>query len=143
LLLSQPHFLDADESYINAIHGLNPNPKYHATYFKIDQTSGEVVDGSRKLQLNAYVMNLTSFPDTKSFTDNITVIPIAWMEEVYSMTEKEKESMLSQRKFYDDVMYSLIGIGVVLIVFALVALIVVFLLNKGRPQGERQPLLGN
>ena len=46
------------------------------------------------------------------------------------MTEKEKESLLSQRKTYDEIQYSLIGTGAVLFIFALVAIVVVFLLNK-------------
>src|SRR6218665_1181539 len=51
-------------------------------------------------------------------------------EQVYFMTEKEKESLLSERKTYDEIQYSLIGIGAVLFIFALLAIVVVILLNR-------------
>lgn len=46
------------------------------------------------------------------------------------MTEKEKESLLSERKTYDEIQYSLIGIGAVLFIFALLAIVVIFLINR-------------
>lgn len=147
LLLSQPHFLGAGKrsSYLLRVKGLNPNPVEHMTNFNIEPVTGEVVEASRKMQLNAYVMHLSSFPTTKQFNRNHTVVPVVWMKEVYSITDKERDSVYREtikRQIYDGVQYGLIALGALLFVCALVALIVISVQSRG-PLGERQPLLRN
>lgn len=144
LLLSQPHFLNAAYIYRQRVRGLSPNSKDHETTFNIEPMTGEVVEASRKMQLNAYVMHLSTFPTTNAFERNHTVVPVVWMKEVYSMTDEERNSVYSltvKRQIYDGVQYGLITLGGLLLVGAMLALIVIR--RKEGAADERQPLLGD
>lgn len=150
LLLSQPHFLGADVKYITSVSGLHPNQTEHQTTFDIEPMSGEVVKAARKMQLNAYLMKLTSFPNTTRFS-NDTVVPVVWTDEVYSMTETERQYLADLnylRRKYDVTKYTLIGVGAFLLVVAIVIVVVVYLIRRCRAAkegldevDERQPLL--
>lgn len=39
IVVSFPHFYQADERYINAIEGMNPNEEEHETYLDINPVS--------------------------------------------------------------------------------------------------------
>lgn len=44
IVVSFPHFYQADEEYINAIEGMNPNEEEHETYLDINPVCSDVLD---------------------------------------------------------------------------------------------------
>ena len=41
IIMSTPHFLDADESLPEAIDGVDPDPEKHITFLNIEPTTGK------------------------------------------------------------------------------------------------------
>ncbi|XP_014210895.1 scavenger receptor class B member 1 isoform X2 [Copidosoma floridanum] len=77
--LSFPHFYKADPKLLDAIVGLNPVPKLHETYFKIQPKLGVPVEGKVRVQLNLKVEHQPDISAVANFTD--IVFPIMWLEE--------------------------------------------------------------
>jgi len=59
--VSQPHFLECDESLIGAVTGLNPNPLVHKTYLDIEPQTGLLCRAAKRLQVN-YVIESFHMP---------------------------------------------------------------------------------
>ena len=79
IILSWPHFLNAEEKYSDAIDGLNPDPKKHGFWFDIQEVTGTTLSAKARIQINMNVKKLKNFSDLSSIND--TVIPILWFEE--------------------------------------------------------------
>uniref|UniRef100_A0A9J8CIN4 Uncharacterized protein n=2 Tax=Cyprinus carpio TaxID=7962 RepID=A0A9J8CIN4_CYPCA len=52
IVVSFPHFYQADERYISAIDGMNPNAEEHETYLDINPTTGVPIRACKRAQLN-------------------------------------------------------------------------------------------
>lgn len=56
LVLSHPHFLDADLEIMDKIEdGLNPNLKKHETFVDIEPVTGSVISAAKRIQFNIEV----------------------------------------------------------------------------------------
>uniref|UniRef100_T1H2B7 Scavenger receptor class B member 1 n=1 Tax=Megaselia scalaris TaxID=36166 RepID=T1H2B7_MEGSC len=77
--LSNPHFYQTDDIYLNAVEGLVPNESNHKTYFKIQPKIGVPLEGKVRIQLNLKVTNAPYISAVKNFRD--FMFPIMWMEE--------------------------------------------------------------
>jgi hypothetical protein len=50
--ISNPHFTDCDQSLIDSIDGVYPNPATHRTYLDVEPQTGQLVRGFKALQEN-------------------------------------------------------------------------------------------
>lgn len=148
IVLSQPHFLGAAKAY-RKINGLKTNSTQHSTTFHIEPLTGELIEGSRKIQLNAYVFHLSSFPETKMQPKPGLPFPIVWTKEDYFMTDSEKTSLkrnvIGRKLFYDVMPYLLIAFGSCLVILPIGGF-VCFVCRRRRQsyksfEGENRPLL--
>ncbi|TXT67618.1 MAG: hypothetical protein BAJALOKI1v1_40021 [Promethearchaeota archaeon] len=76
VLVSKPHFLDADPSVITSVEGVNPDRMMHETFIDVEPISGATMNARQRIQVN---FNLTS---DEFFTSDInsTVMPSVWYE---------------------------------------------------------------
>ncbi|KAF6024459.1 SCARB2 [Bugula neritina] len=89
VFVSQPHFLNGDY-YLNTIDGLNPNETLHNTFIDIEPTTGIVMKGAKRLQMNlavqrnAYVSQLSEI--------RTMLYPLLWLEESAMINDKGMET---------------------------------------------------
>ncbi len=97
LALSQPHFYEADRSYLDAVEGLNPNKQEHEFYIDVMPEFGFPLAMRPKFQLNMVIgrhidpgwMAIRNLPDE-------LVLPFLWAQDGFS---KPSEEMASAIKF--------------------------------------------
>uniref|UniRef100_A0A1I8MRM7 CD36 family protein n=1 Tax=Musca domestica TaxID=7370 RepID=A0A1I8MRM7_MUSDO len=78
ILISKPHFMDADPFYANGVEGMAPNRSAHETYIIVEPRTGLVMNLQGRLQLNIYIRPTThirSFPTKRNFA-----FPVAWFD---------------------------------------------------------------
>ncbi|XP_019867280.2 sensory neuron membrane protein 2-like isoform X2 [Aethina tumida] len=90
ILLSLPHFVSADKSYVDKVTGLNPNPEKHTPFFLIEANTGTVLKGAQRIQLNM-VLRPTGHMDTISIAR--AVLPMLWVEESMELPEMYIEEL--------------------------------------------------
>ena len=79
IILSWPHFLNAEEKYSKAVEGLKPDPQKHGFWFDIQDVTGTTLSAKARIQINMNVKKMKNFSHLSSIND--TVIPILWFEE--------------------------------------------------------------
>jgi lysosome membrane protein 2 len=76
LLVSFPHFLYADEEYLNGTIGLSPSKEKHSTEFLVEPQTGTVLKAVRKFQFNVKLRPLDNVDLFKNVTNMI--FPVFW-----------------------------------------------------------------
>ncbi|KAL8206644.1 UNVERIFIED_CONTAM: hypothetical protein K2H54_016816 [Gekko kuhli] len=61
IILSSPHFYQADEVYIKSIDGIHPQKEDHETFLDINPMTGLLVRACKRFQINVYVRRLPDF----------------------------------------------------------------------------------
>ena len=79
IVLSWPHFLNAEEKYSKAVAGLKPSREKHGFWFDIQDVTGTTLSAKARIQINMNVKKLENFEQLSNIND--TVIPILWFEE--------------------------------------------------------------
>ena len=79
IVLSWPHFLNAEEKYSKGVTGLKPDPEKHGFWFDIQDVTGTTLSAKARIQINMNVKKLKNFSHLSKIND--TVIPILWFEE--------------------------------------------------------------
>lgn len=79
VFISQPHFLQADQYYLDMIgKGLSPNSSLHNTYLRIEPRAGVPTDVTARFQLNVLVDKVSGI----SMMEGVrrTFFPVMWFE---------------------------------------------------------------
>ncbi|KAI0227214.1 Lysosome membrane protein 2 [Lamellibrachia satsuma] len=93
VVLSFPHFYMADQKYVDAVQGLRPDSSL-ATHLDIEPLTGLVMHGERKIQINVYVENSSSFSQLQHV--NTMVFPVLWMNESVAIDQENAERFKRQ-----------------------------------------------
>ncbi|XP_025757002.1 uncharacterized protein LOC100694672 isoform X1 [Oreochromis niloticus] len=93
IVVSFPHFYQADPAYINAIDGLNPNKEEHETYLDLQPTTGVPIRACKRAQLNMILKRVPGFPKTKNITE--TIFPIMFINEMATTDDESAAQMRS------------------------------------------------
>ncbi|XP_063431103.1 lysosome membrane protein 2-like isoform X2 [Mytilus trossulus] len=117
VIISQPHFLGADQSVIDSFDGIRPNKDLHETYIDLVPLIGNLVRTQRTIQINMYVEKSMYISQTKNI--NYFYFPVMYIKEKASLTD----SLAAQ--FRDEIQnpllivfyakYCCIGVGIVLL----------------------------
>ncbi|XP_049819911.1 sensory neuron membrane protein 2 [Aethina tumida] len=86
LLFSLPHFLWADDKYLDGVKGLSPDPDKHMLFLNVEPNTGTPLQGAKRLQLNMVLK-----PDEKiDMAKNLpkVVYPMLWVEESMKLPPK-------------------------------------------------------
>jgi len=52
IILSWPHFLHANQSYLNSLTGLTPDAEKHSFYFDVQPTTGTTLAAKARIQVS-------------------------------------------------------------------------------------------
>ncbi|KAM9811160.1 lysosome membrane protein 2a [Neosynchiropus ocellatus] len=91
IVVSFPHFYQADPKYINAVEGLNPNKEEHETYLDLQPTTGVPIRACKRAQLNIILKRVQGFPQTKFI--NETIFPIMFVNETATIDDESASQM--------------------------------------------------
>ena len=61
IVLSWPHFLHANQTYLNSLTGLNPDADKHSFYFDVQPTTGTTLSAKARIQINLAIKRNTAF----------------------------------------------------------------------------------
>lgn len=91
IVVSFPHFYQADKRYIEAIDGMNPNKEEHETYLDLNPTTGVPIRACKRAQLNIIMKRVHGFPSTKFL--NETIFPIMYVNETATIDDGSASQM--------------------------------------------------
>ncbi len=66
IILSWPHFLHANQSYINSVKGLQPDADRHSFYFEVQPVTGTTLAAKARVQINIGIKNNPAFSAVKN-----------------------------------------------------------------------------
>nr|KAG5697775.1 hypothetical protein BaRGS_026732 [Batillaria attramentaria] len=137
IVFSLPHFLDGDPDIRNRVIGMNPNRAEHQSVIDIEPITGVVMNAAKRLQINAFITNISHIQDTRNFHQYV-VLPILWLDESATIDDKSahdfKSEVLTGIKITEAVEYGLIGLGA----FILLIVIVLFVKDVTCKPGARE-----
>jgi len=121
IIMSTPHFLDADEELPKAFDGVQPDREKHITFLNIEPTTGMSLQAHKRIQVSVPVAYSKYFQDLQKFVDK-AVWPVVWVDEGADATQENIDmvkSMLVTPFIMVDVGTGLlIGIGGVLLILS-------------------------
>jgi len=127
IVMSQPHFIEADEKYKSAIDGLFPEDLSRKTYIDIEPITGIVINASKKLQINFHVAKLQAFAPTLQLAQEY-VFPVIWANEHAVISDEDavhfKKQVLDPIFTASLLLYLVIAAGGLLILIVVVFLVV-------------------
>ncbi|KAJ8262697.1 hypothetical protein COCON_G00151540 [Conger conger] len=91
IVVSFPHFYQADSKYINAFEGLSPNKEDHETYLDLNPTTGIPIRACKRAQLNVLLNRISGFPKTKHLQE--TIFPIMFVNETVVIDDESAAQM--------------------------------------------------
>ncbi|XP_017267884.1 lysosome membrane protein 2a isoform X2 [Kryptolebias marmoratus] len=127
IVVSFPHFYQADPAYINAVDGLNPNEEEHETYLDLQPTSGVPIRACKRAQLNVILKRVQGFPKTKHI--NETIFPIMFVNETATIDDDSAAQMrqlLLIVTLVSNFPLLIVGLGIIL----LLVLVILFCRNR-------------
>uniref|UniRef100_A0A1A8R1D3 Scavenger receptor class B, member 2 n=1 Tax=Nothobranchius rachovii TaxID=451742 RepID=A0A1A8R1D3_9TELE len=127
IVVSFPHFYQADEAYINAVDGLNPQKEYHETYLDLQPTMGVPIRACKRAQLNVILKRVPGFPKTRHI--NETIFPIMFVNETATIDDDsaaQMRTMILLVTLVSNFPLLIVGMGIIL----LLVLVVLFCRNR-------------
>ncbi|XP_050533291.1 scavenger receptor class B member 1-like [Daktulosphaira vitifoliae] len=79
VVISFAHFLHGDPTLLDAVEGLDPDPKKHEFLWLIDPILGITMETQMRIQLNIQVRNPNGYGSLSKIPDN-TILPFTWLE---------------------------------------------------------------
>uniref|UniRef100_A0A2I3HGK1 Scavenger receptor class B member 2 n=1 Tax=Nomascus leucogenys TaxID=61853 RepID=A0A2I3HGK1_NOMLE len=79
IIMSFPHFYQADERFVSAIEGMHPNKEDHETFVDINPLTGIILKAAKRFQINIYVKKLDDFVETGDI--RTMVFPVMYLNE--------------------------------------------------------------
>ena len=61
IVLSWPHFLHANQTYLDSLAGLSPDAEKHSFYFDVQPTTGTTLAAKARIQINLAIKQNTAF----------------------------------------------------------------------------------
>ncbi|XP_060916733.1 lysosome membrane protein 2c [Labrus mixtus] len=142
IIMSSPHFYQADEKYVEDVFGMRPSKELHQTTIDIHPLTGIVLQAAKRLQINVHVEKLSTFSQTGNV--RTVVFPVLYLNEsvvIDDTSAKVLKSVVTQENVVDNIPFMLIGVGIIL------GVVFMFLMCRQKiPESttdERQPLLSS
>ncbi|XP_067114295.1 lysosome membrane protein 2c [Osmerus mordax] len=142
IIMSSPHFYQADEKYINGVFGMYPNKERHQTTIDVNPLTGVILQAAKRLQVNVFVEKISAFSQTGNV--GTVVFPVLFLNESVVIDEesaKKVQVVVTLGNVLVNVPFMLIGVGILL-----GAIFMMLMCRQQVPKStpaERQPLLGS
>ncbi|XP_029507766.2 lysosome membrane protein 2c [Oncorhynchus nerka] len=140
IVMSSPHFYQADEKFVKDIFGMKPNKEQHETIIDINPLTGIVLQAAKRLQVNVFVEKIPVF--SQSGDIRTLVFPVLYLNEsvvIDEVSAKQLQVIVAEGNIVVNIPFMLIGLGILLGVIFMVAQC-----RQRIPESssaERQPLL--
>uniref|UniRef100_A0A8C5XTP6 Scavenger receptor class B member 2 n=1 Tax=Microcebus murinus TaxID=30608 RepID=A0A8C5XTP6_MICMU len=142
IIMSFPHFYQADERFVSAIKGMHPNKEAHETFVDINPLTGMILKAAKRFQINVYVQKLDDFVETGDI--RTMVFPVMYLNEsvlIDEETASRLKSVINTTLIITNIPYIIMALGV------LFGMIFTWLACKGQGSmdegtaDERAPLI--
>ncbi|CAH8823642.1 unnamed protein product [Trichobilharzia szidati] len=82
--MSQPHFLNSDKSYQEAVDGLHPTDEFNTVIY-VEPNTGGIIKAEKKMQVNLHVKNNQKFVQLKNLST--VLLPIMFINESVQLND--------------------------------------------------------
>uniref|UniRef100_A0A671Y1G3 Scavenger receptor class B member 2 n=1 Tax=Sparus aurata TaxID=8175 RepID=A0A671Y1G3_SPAAU len=141
IIMSSPHFYQADEKYVQDVFGMNPEKEQHQTTIDINPLTGIVLQAAKRLQVNVYVEKIPSFSVMRISVINLALLPSSQSVLIDDESVAKLKAIVTEQNVVVNIPFMLIGLGIIL------GGIFMFLMCRQKvPEStaaERQPLLSS
>uniref|UniRef100_A0A4W2IAF9 Scavenger receptor class B member 2 n=1 Tax=Bos indicus x Bos taurus TaxID=30522 RepID=A0A4W2IAF9_BOBOX len=113
IIMSFPHFYQADEKFVSAIGGMHPNKEYHETFVDINPLTGIILRAAKRFQINVYVRKLDDFIETGNI--QTLVFPVMYINEsvlIDKETASRLKSVINTTLIVTNIPYIIMALGV-------------------------------
>lgn len=143
VVLSQPHFYQADPKVIQSVNGVHPNKAKHETILDVEPTTGLVLNVAKRLQINFYIEKVKYV--TPSSRIDKQVLPVLWLDENAHLTEEtankfSKEVQQPLQTLFG-IQYGLIAFGAFLFIFILLLILRTVIIKMKYEKLEEEPVV--
>ncbi|CAH1778009.1 unnamed protein product [Owenia fusiformis] len=122
IVLSQPHFYQADKEYIDGVIGLNPNKEEHQTALDVEPVTGVVMGASKRIQISIFLQKEEVYSDFENL--GRLFLPVVWINESAKVDDKSanlfKNKVMEPIKVTEAVQYGLIAVGSFILLCAII-----------------------
>uniref|UniRef100_A0A671Y1G8 Scavenger receptor class B member 2 n=1 Tax=Sparus aurata TaxID=8175 RepID=A0A671Y1G8_SPAAU len=115
IIMSSPHFYQADEKYVQDVFGMNPEKEQHQTTIDINPLTGIVLQAAKRLQVNVYVEKIPSFSQTGDV--RTVVLPVVYLNESVLIDDEsvaKLKAIVTEQNVVVNIPFMLIGLGIIL-----------------------------
>jgi len=109
LALSYPHFYQADQSYLDAVDGLNPDKERHQFYVDLSPEFGFPLAIRPRFQLNIVVRRDEDIPIMSKFPREL-VLPFLWAQDGFDQPSDEMAQAIRKGLDIPDKFSRLLGV---------------------------------
>ncbi|KAM6221949.1 lysosome membrane protein 2 [Rhynchocyon petersi] len=113
IIMSFPHFYQADEKFHSAIAGMHPNEEYHETFVDINPLTGIILRAAKRFQINVYVRKIDDFLETGNI--RTLVFPVMYLNESVFINKENAErlkSVINTTLIISNIPYIIMALGV-------------------------------
>lgn len=142
IIMSSPHFYQADEKFVQDVFGMRPNKEQHQTLIDINPLTGIILQAAKRLQVNVFVEKIPTFSQTGNM--RTVVFPVVYLNESVVIDDSSVLKLKAigvKENVVVNIPFMLIGLGIVL------GGVFMFLMCRQKvPEStaaERQPLLSS
>ncbi|XP_070845166.1 lysosome membrane protein 2c [Chaetodon trifascialis] len=142
IIMSSPHFYQADQKFVQDVFGMKPKKERHQTTIDINPLTGIVLQAAKRLQVNVYVEKIPTFSQTGDV--RTVVFPVVYLNESVVIDDPsvlKLHAIVVEQSVVVNIPFMLIGLGIIL------GGIFMFLMCRQKvPEStaaERQPLLSS
>ncbi|RZC38172.1 sensory neuron membrane protein 2-like [Asbolus verrucosus] len=121
IIISQPHFLNAEKSLLTYAKGLKPNKDKHGTYIIMEPKTGLALVVKTRFQMNIFLQRFDAVDLLRNVSEGL--FPFIWLEEgavVPLPIVEEIRNNFSKLKIFDILKYIMIISGIVLLGVSLI-----------------------
>ncbi|ELK37104.1 Lysosome membrane protein 2 [Myotis davidii] len=113
IILSFPHFYQADQSFVSAIDGMHPNKDHHETFVDINPLTGFILRAAKRFQINVYVKKIDGFSETGNI--RTMVFPVMYVNESVVIDKENAghlKSVINTTSIISNIPYIVMALGV-------------------------------
>ncbi|XP_023684496.1 lysosome membrane protein 2c [Paramormyrops kingsleyae] len=140
IIMSSPHFYQADKKYVDDIFGMNPVKEDHETVIDVNPLTGFLLRAAKRIQVNVFVRKYSAFSQTGNVND--LVFPVMYLNESIIIDEgsaRTVREVVTKGAIVINIPFFIMGLAI------LIGVIFIILVCKQRgPEStpaEQEPLL--
>ncbi|XP_026091152.1 lysosome membrane protein 2-like [Carassius auratus] len=140
IIMSSPHFYQADDKFVQDVIGMNPKKVEHETFIDVNPLTGLLLRGAKRLQVNVYLHQIPAFSQTEKI--QTLVFPVMYLNESVVIDEesaKKLYAVVTEANVIINIPFIVISVGILLGV-----IFIVFMCRQQTPtNSEQEPLISS